>query len=100
MKEMVEVKSPVRFKDLEGKFGISLKGFMAKGSKKELSDTDKVIAIKLEKEECIVLIDANDSFWELCRNKKGRHSMKRLDDRHQEGLIDLWRRNSRNQKST
>jgi len=44
---MVKVKSPVRFKDLEGKFGISLKGFVTKGSKKELSDTDKVVAIKL-----------------------------------------------------
>jgi len=80
---MTEIKSPVRIKDLEGRFGISFKGFMAKGSKRELSDTEKVVVIKLEKEECIALIDANDNFWELCRNKKGRYGIKRLDDKYQ-----------------
>jgi hypothetical protein len=79
---MVEIKSPVRLKDLEGKFGILFKMFMAEGQKKVLFDTDKMVAINLKREECIALIDKNENFWELLRNKKGRYCIRRLRDNH------------------
>jgi len=57
------------------------KVFMTEGLKKELFDTDKMVAINLRKEESIALIDRNDNFWELCRNKKGCYSIRKLKDK-------------------
>jgi len=82
VKKMVEIKSPVRLKDLEGKFGILFKVFMADGQKKVLFDTDKMVAINLKREECIALIDKNENFWELLRNKRGRYTIRRLKSKH------------------
>lgn len=81
VKNMVEIKSPVRLKDLEGKFGVLFKALMAEGSKKELFDTDKMVAINLNKKECIAFVDRNDGFWELCRNKRGHYSIRKLKDK-------------------
>jgi hypothetical protein len=82
VKKMVEIKSPVRLKDLEGKFGILFKVLMAERLKKELFDTDKIVAINLKREECIALIDKNENFWELLRKKKGRYTIRRLKNKH------------------
>lgn len=47
---MVEIKSPVRLRDLEGKVGISFKALSGiEGLKKELYDNDKLLIINLEK---------------------------------------------------
>jgi hypothetical protein len=81
VENMVEIKSPVRLKNLEGKFGVLFKALMAEGSRKELFDTDKMMAINLKKEESIALIDRNEDFWELFRNKKGHYSIRKLNDK-------------------
>jgi hypothetical protein len=79
---MVEIKSPVRLKGLEGRFGVLFNAFMAEGQKKVLFDTDKMVAINLKREECIALIDKNENFWELLRNKSGRYTIRRLKSKH------------------
>lgn len=78
VEKMVEVKSPILLRDIEGRFGILFKLFVAEGSKKELLDTNKIVAINLKKEESILLVDKNDNFWELFRNRKGHYNLKRL----------------------
>jgi len=75
---MVKIKSPIRLKNLEGTLGVFFRCFLARGSKRELLDTDKMITIDLKKGESIVLMDRNDDFWELSRNEKGHHHLKRL----------------------
>jgi len=82
VEKMVEIKSPVRLKNLEGKFGVLFRVFMAEGQKKVLFDTDKMVAINLKREECIALIDKNENFWELLRNKRGRYTIRRLKNKH------------------
>jgi hypothetical protein len=78
---MVEIKSPVRLKDLEAKAGISFKALIgAKGSKTELYDTDKMLIMNLKKGECIVYVDRKDNIWELYRNEKGRYNLRKLKD--------------------
>jgi hypothetical protein len=82
MRKGIEIESPVRAKDLEGRFHILFKALVnADGSKKELFDTDKMVSIGLKKDTCVVLLDANDRFWELCRSNKGRYSLKRLKEK-------------------
>jgi len=76
---MVEIKSPVRLRDLEGTLGVLFRFFVARGLKRELLDTEKMVAISLKKGESVVLMDRNDDFWELSRNGKGQHHLKRLD---------------------
>lgn len=79
---MVEIKSPVRLKDLEGKAGISFKALIgAEGSKTELYDTDKMLMINLKKGECIAYVDKKDNVWELSRNEKGRYNLRGLKGR-------------------
>jgi len=78
---MVEIKAPVRIKDLEGKIGVAFKLLSGEGFKKELFDTDKMVAINLKREESIVLMDRSDNFWELFRNKRGRYNLKKLKGR-------------------
>ncbi len=75
---MVELKSPIHFKDTKGKAGISFKTLIGEGTKKELFDTDKILTIGLKKGECVALVDRNENFWELCRNHKGRYNLRRL----------------------
>jgi len=75
---MVEIKSPVKLKDLEGKLGVLFKSLVAGVSNKELLDTEKMIAINLKREESIVLMDRDDNLWELFKNKKGRYNLKKL----------------------
>jgi len=65
--------------ELEGTLGVLFRFFAARGSKRELLDTDKMIAIDLKKGESVVLMDRNDDFWELSRNGKGQHHLKRLN---------------------
>jgi len=80
MRKQIEIKSPVRAKDLEGKFHVLFKALVgADGSRKELFDTDKMVTLEVKKGECIALIDEKGRFWELCRNSKGRYFLKRLD---------------------
>ena len=79
---MVEIKSPVRLKDLEGKAGIGFKALLGlEGSKKELYESDRMLIINLNKGECIAFLDKMNSIWELARNKKGRYSLRRLKDK-------------------
>jgi hypothetical protein len=78
---MVKIKSPVRFRDLEGTLGIFFRSFIARGSKREILDTEKMITINLKKGESVVLMDRNDDLWELSRNKKGRYNLNKLRGR-------------------
>jgi hypothetical protein len=82
--KMVEVKAPVRFKDLECKLGVLFKSLVVGFSKKELLDTEKMIAINLKREESIVLMDGEDNLWELFKNKKGRYSLRKLRGKQHE----------------
>jgi hypothetical protein len=81
MGKQIEIKSPVRAKDLEGRFQVLFKTLVgADGSKKELFDTDKMVSLEVKKGECIALIDERGRFWELGRNDKGHYFLKRLDE--------------------
>ena len=76
---MVEIKSPIRLKDLEGKAGVAFKAlFGLEGTKKELYDNDRLIVIKLNKGESIAFLDKEDCIWELSRSKRGRYKLRRL----------------------
>jgi hypothetical protein len=76
---MVEIKSPVRLKDIEGKAGITFKALLGiGGSKKEFYDSDRMLIITLEKGERIAFLDRDDNIWELSRNAKGRYNLRRL----------------------
>jgi hypothetical protein len=76
---MVEIKSPIRLKDLEGKAGVAFKALLGiEGSKKELYDNDKMLIIKLEKGECIAFMDSENKIWELSRTTKGPYTLRRL----------------------
>lgn len=77
---MVKIKAPIKLKNLEWKLGVLFRSFVARGSKRELLDTEKMVAIDLKKGESIVLMDRNDDFWELSRNGKGQYHLKRLND--------------------
>jgi hypothetical protein len=84
VKAMVEIKSPVRLRDLEGKAGIGFKALLGiEGAKKELYDIDRMVVINLNKGECIAFLDKEDSIWELSRNKQGRYALRKLKDRKQ-----------------
>jgi len=79
---MVEIKSPIRLKDLEGKAGVGFKALLGlEGSKKELYESDRMLIINLDKGECIAFLDREDSVWELSRNKQGRYNLRRLNDK-------------------
>jgi len=75
---MVEIKTPVKLKDLECKLGILFKSLVAEVSKKELLYTEKMVAINLKREESIVLMDRDDTLWELFKDKKGRYNLRKL----------------------
>jgi hypothetical protein len=76
---MVEVKSPVRLRDLEGKAGVSFKALLGlQGAKKEIFDSDRLLIINLSKGECIAFLDKEDSVWELSRNRRGRYNLRKL----------------------
>jgi len=76
---MVEIKAPVKLKDLECKLGVLFKSLVAEVLKKELVDTEKMVAINLKKGESVVLMDRNDDFWKLSRNGKGQYHLKKLN---------------------
>jgi hypothetical protein len=76
---MGEIKSPVRIRELEGALGVLFRSLVARGSKRELLDTEKMIAINLKKGGSIALMDRNDDFWELSKNRKGQYHLKRLN---------------------
>ena len=79
VERMVEIKSPVRLKDLEGKAGIAFKAlFGIEGSKKELYDSDRMLLISLKKGESVAFLDGNNDIWELSRNSKGRYNLRKL----------------------
>ena len=76
---MVEIKSPIRVKDLEGKAGVVFKALLGlEGAKRELYDSDRLLLIKLDKGDCIAFLDREDNIWELSRSGKGRYSLRRL----------------------
>ncbi len=76
---MVEIKSPIRLKDLEGKAGVAFKALLGiEGSKKELYDNDKMLIIKLKKGECIAFMDSENKIWELSRTAKGPYTLRKL----------------------
>jgi hypothetical protein len=81
MRKQIEIKSPVRAKDLEGRFHVFFKALVgADGSRRELFDTDKMVTLNLRKGEGTALIDEKGRFWELHRNERGRYTLKRLDE--------------------
>jgi hypothetical protein len=60
---MVEIKSPVRLKDIEGKAGISFKALLGiGGSRKEFYESDRLLIITLDKGECIAFLDRDEMF--------------------------------------
>jgi len=76
---MVEIKSPIRLKDLEGKAGVAFKALLGlEGTKKELYDSDRLLIISLEKGESIAFLDKEDNIWELSRSRRGRYNLRRL----------------------
>jgi len=56
---MVKIRSPIRVKDLEVKAGT-------------------MFILDLEKGESIAFLDKDDNVWELSRNARGRHNLRRL----------------------
>jgi len=77
---MVEIKSSTNIKEMEGKLGVSFRGIVGKGERRELYDSDKLVTIKLEKGEAIVLIDNQNRIWELSRSKKrGYYNLRNLE---------------------
>ncbi len=81
MKRTVEIKSPVKLKDLEGKAGIGFKALLGlEGSKRELYENDRMLIINLKKGECIAFLDKEEKIWELSRNKQGRYRLRKLKD--------------------
>jgi hypothetical protein len=81
VEKMGKISSPLQLKDTEGKLGVLFKLLMFEGSKKQLFDTDKMVAINLKKEESIVFMDRDGNLWELSRNKNGRYLVRRLRDK-------------------
>jgi len=81
---MVEIKFPVKLKELECKLGILFKSLTGGVLKRELLDTEKVIAINLKRDESIVLMDKDDDLWELFKNKKGRYNLRKLKGKQHE----------------
>jgi dTDP-4-dehydrorhamnose 3,5-epimerase-like enzyme len=80
-RKKIDIKSPVRVKDLEGRVGASLQALVdAQGSKTELYDTDRMNIIDVKKGECVALVDARGRFFELCRKENGRYTLTRLED--------------------
>lgn len=78
---MVEIKSPIRLKDLEGKAGVSFKALLGlEGAKKELYDSDRLLVINLDKGESIAFLDREDNIWELSRNRRGRYNLRQLKE--------------------
>jgi hypothetical protein len=76
---MVQIKAPIRLRDLEGKAGIAFKALLGvEGSKKELYDNDRMLIINLGKGECIAFIDGENKIWELSRTTKGRYTLRKL----------------------
>lgn len=76
---MVEIKSPIRLKDLEGKAGVAFKALLGlEGAKKELYDNDRLLIINLDKGECIAFLDKENNIWELSRSRKGRYNLRKL----------------------
>ena len=76
---MVEIKSPIRVKDLEGKAGVAFKALLGlEGAKRELYDSDRFLLINLDKGESIAFLDKEDNIWELSRNRRGRYNLRRL----------------------
>ena len=76
---MVEIKSPIRVKDLEGKAGVAFKALLGlEGAKKELYDNDRLLIINLDKGECIAFLDKEDNIWELSRSRRGRYNLRKL----------------------
>ena len=76
---MVEIKSPIRVKDLEGKAGVAFKALLGlEGTKKELYDNDRLLIINLDKGESIAFLDKEDNIWELSRSRRGRYNLRKL----------------------
>lgn len=76
---MVEIKSPIRVKDLEGKAGVAFKALLGlEGTKKELYDNDRLLIINLDKGESIAFLDKEDNLWELSRSRRGRYNLRKL----------------------
>jgi hypothetical protein len=79
--KVVKVTSPARLKVVKIRFAIFWRLFEGRICKKDIMDTNRVVAIDLKREEAIVLMDRNDQMWEIFKNKKGRHIVRRLRDR-------------------
>ena len=79
METLVEIRSPIRVKDLEGKAGVAFKALLGlEGTKKEIYDNDRLLIINLDKGECIAFLDKEDNIWELFRNRRGRYNLRKL----------------------
>jgi hypothetical protein len=78
---MVKIVSPARLKGLRGRLAVLCRLLTGEIGKKELFDTDKMVAISLKGEESMAFIDKDDRLWELSKNTKGRYAVRRLKDR-------------------
>ena len=82
METMVEIKSPIRVKDLEGKAGVAFKALLGlEGTKKELYDIDRLLIINLDKDESIAFFTRKTTFGScpelveddtICENSKNK----------------------------
>ena len=78
---MVTIRSPIRLRDLEFKAGTMFKTLFGIGietSKRDLFDNDRMLILNLKKGESIAFLDKNDNIWELSRNARGRHNLRKL----------------------
>ncbi len=76
---MVEINSPIRLKDLEGKTGVAFRALLGlEGAKRELYDSDRLLLTNLYRSECIAFLDKQDNIWKLSRSRRGRCNLLRL----------------------
>jgi hypothetical protein len=76
---LVEIRSPIRVKDLEGKAGVAFKALLGlEGIKKELYDSDRLLIINLKKGGVYSFLGQGYNIWELSRSRWGRYNLRRL----------------------
>lgn len=76
---MVKIRAPIRVKDLEIKAGTAFKTLLGiEASKKDYFDNKRMLILNLKKGESIAFLDKDDNIWELSRNNRGRHYLRKL----------------------
>ena len=76
---MVKISSPIRIRDLEFKAGTIFKALLGiETAKRDLFDNNRMLILNLKKGESIAFLDKDDNVWELSRNARGRHNLRKL----------------------